>query len=283
MLQGIAREPRRLKLAGRFGEPIHENLIDRIDIDRMGHRLAHQHILKRIALHGAVPAIKGFLVVTEPDHDDAGFEPFKYRNLFTVAQPVDILHGNGGEQVDFARHQCGNRGCGTGDGRKDCLGDIVLGRVPPIGVWRQGCPHARLTRLKHERAGSVGLERCCGHRVPRRLGRAVGLGPVAVHDHPVGNGVGKDRVGRGEHDIDRKLVDHPHFGHRRKPGPDIGLLGIAPLIGKQDIIGRERRSVVEGHALAQIEPPAVLVSSGSQLVASEGSSVMSLPRRMSPS
>jgi hypothetical protein len=39
--------------------------------------------------------------MAEPDHDDAGFQPFEHRDLVAVTQTVDVLHRDGCEHVDF--------------------------------------------------------------------------------------------------------------------------------------------------------------------------------------
>ena len=88
-----------------------------------------------------------------------------------------------------------------------------------------------------------------------RVDRAIGLGPLLVHDDQRRNGVEQDRIDVLGHDIDRMRINRFDFGDAPDVAAHVGAFALSSLERKHDIVGFESISVVELHALAQAEAP----------------------------
>ncbi|MCY1299396.1 hypothetical protein D9M70_489230 [compost metagenome] len=173
-------------------------------------------------------------------------------------QALEILHGRAVCQVDFARKQRCDAGGGRGDRHEFDAVEIVLGRIPPavvldenrLAVWNAG--------FDLERAGTVGVVGGVAFDLGADVGRPLGLvvdQPVLVEHEDVGHVVEEQRVQRIHFDVDRVVVD---LG-----GRDIGGDVAAQWRGRvadaghggNDVVSGEIGTVLELHALAQMEAP----------------------------
>ena len=147
-------------------------------------------------------------------------------------------------------------------GWKIAVSDVAPLVVPPALEGRQLRAQPGLARRDHVGPGAV--------RVGRREVALLDAGPLAVvrlrparvHHHPVGDGVREDRVGRVGVDLDGEGVGRLDARDAREPGARVGLLAAGPLVAEHDVLGVEGRAVMETHALAQGEAPALSLADG---------------------
>ena len=170
-----------------------------------------------------------------------------------------VLHRNRIDQVDVAREQSRNARRIRADRLEHHLVEVVLDLPPPRRIGTEHRLYPWLVACDHERAGAVGLERKCAERPGScwlRLGGAVGLRPCLGDDEPRLPFVVQDRIGRGEHEVDRVVVDLLDLGIGRNAGFQLRAGSARAFGGEHHVIGREGRPVVERHPPAQVEAPA---------------------------
>ena len=73
--------------------------------------------------------------------------------------------------------------------------------------------------------------------------------------YQVAHWANKMGIGRGEHEIDRVVVDFDDLGIHWHAGLHVGAFGPDPDCGKHDVVGREVVAVVEFHAAPQVKAP----------------------------
>ena len=88
------------------------------------------------------------------------------------------------------------------------------------------------------------------------LAGAVGFRPSLRDDEPRLPLVVQDRIGRGEHEVDRVIVDLLDLGIGWDAGLQLRAGPARAFHREHHVVGREGRAVVESHALAQVEAPA---------------------------
>jgi hypothetical protein len=89
----------------------------------------------------------------------------------------------------------------------------------------------------------------------RNLRGTVALGPGLRHDEQHSQFAVEDRVRRMSDDIDRRLVDLARLPDRGEQHAHRRGGRQRALHGKDDVVGGQRRAVVEAHALPQPEAP----------------------------
>ena len=78
-------------------------------------------------------------------------------------------------------------------------------------------------------------------------------GPGLVHHPQLGQLVEQRRICSVADDVDREVIDSPHFLDALNVGLVVGGLFHRPLDREHDIIGGEGCAVVESHFVAQFE------------------------------
>ena len=248
------------QLAGRLGRATHDGGEDGVHVDGTGHRFAHLGILEgvRFTCHGGV--LQRVRFVAKAQHDHARFDAADHLGAFALIDARGVLDRDRVDHVHVTGQQRSHGSRGIVDRCEGGGGDVVLHLVPPARKGLQRGGQARLAVGDNEWPRAVGVQRgVVASFLVRARGR-VGLGPAAVHDHPVGDAVGEQRVGRGGVELHREIVDDFHVGDRRKPAAHIRCFVRGALVAEQHVFGGKGRAVVEGHAFAQHEPPAFAVT-----------------------
>lgn len=163
----------------------------------------------------------------------------------------NVGEGRGAGQVDGAAEQRRHACRLLGDQRNlDGRGGRLAGDEIAL-VGGEGYARARLVSHDLVGAGADGAG--------RERGRRPVLEDVLGHDLAAGAGVGEIAQHRREGavglDLDRQRVDGAHFLHRIELGPVRRSDGfvLQAVDGELDVLGRDRRAVVERRALAQPE------------------------------
>ena len=173
--------------------------------------------------------------------------------------PLDVLQRHRLHQVDLAREQRGDARRVVADRREDDLVEIAVGLAPPVEVLDQHRANRRLALLQAERAGAVGLE--AGGvldplaTIDRTLGLVL-LAPLPAHDLARVVRV-SGRIGYGAlvSISTASVADLAHFLDRARVALHVGAFAGGALECEDDVVGRERRAVVEFDSLAQVEAP----------------------------
>mmetsp|Transcript_7319 Transcript_7319/g.12808 ORF Transcript_7319/g.12808 Transcript_7319/m.12808 type:complete len:323 (-) Transcript_7319:71-1039(-) len=218
----------------------------------MGHRLTDAHVREDVRLS----AKQRRVIVAVAEHDDPRFDPREHVDTIGGIYTVSVLHRHRVDQIDVTGKQGRNSRGRVLDRCEDGLGHVVLDLAPPAVIGHEDRLQIRLARLQHERRGAVDVTGGVILGVARRPFGIIGRGPVAVHHHPVGDGIRKDRLRRGCENIDGVVVHHFDAGYRGEPTRNIAVLRTCALVAEQHVICVESRAVVEGHAFTQVETPA---------------------------
>ena len=166
------------------------------------------------------------------------------------------------DEVDLAGEQRRDARRVGDDRRVDHLVGVALEPsgldAPPVGILREHRLHVRLARLQHVRAGAVRLPRG-DHvlllRVVLRLRRAVLLAPRLAHDVDRVDVLELDRIRAVGRELDGQVVDLLRDARRVGVGAKLRRVGARALEAEHDVVGGERRAVVELDARPQLEAP----------------------------
>ena len=175
-----------------------------------------------------------------------------------AAQPGDVARGRVEDEIDLARDQRRQPRRVVGDRREDDFLDVALDLAPVVRVALVGRLDAGRAARQHVRAGAVRVERRVALFLVLEVERPrdlVLLAPRLAHDPERVEVLEEDRVHRGERELDRRLVDLPRRADAGRVVVDLRGRHLAALHRVHDVVGRERRAVVELHALAQLEAP----------------------------
>ena len=179
----------------------------------------------------------------------------------SVFRRSHVLERRVEHEIDLARAECGQPrrvGADAGEGHVVEVARALVGPAPPGVVALERDAHVGLVALEPERAGAHRI----AHRehlllaveVLRLLG-AVLRAPGLAHHRHVLQLLGPHRVGRGEHEVDRLLVDLLDGGQAAQRERALRRRPLRALDREDRVVGGERRAVVELDAAAQLEAP----------------------------
>ena len=235
----------------------HDTALDGLDVDGLVEGPAHPNVAQ-----GVLPLDVGLLQLlagnVHGQQDDAHGRLLHDTQARRPVHPLDVLQGNRAHHVQLARQQRRHPGGIGRDRREDDFGQIMLGRVPPVGIVDENRLGVRLAGLEDERAGAVGVGAGVAVLPLARIDGGRGarfLGPLLVHDIPGYKVVEQGRVGRIEFDVDREVVDLDHVLHGVKVAPERRVFVGSPLVGENHVIGVEVVAVVELDALPEVKTP----------------------------
>jgi hypothetical protein len=184
--------------------------------------------------------------------------PVQHLARWRAVDALDVLHRHRLHHVDFAGQQRGDAGGVVADRGEDHFLRVAVDLAPVVAVAHEGGAHVRLALAQAERAGAVGAERgrvldaLAAVDRPRGL---VLLAPLLAQDVGGGELVRQDGERRLGLDLDGVVVDLAHFLDVVDVALQVGAFAGGALEREDDVVGGERRAVVELHALAQLEAP----------------------------
>ena len=242
---------------GRRRGAAHHARLDRVDVDGLVERLADAFVLERVlALDAAVEQLIALLVHAEEDR--AQLRALQHGEVGARLDALHVLQRHRFHHVALARQQRGDAGRVVADRREDDLVEIAVDLVPVGEVLDDRRAHRGLALFQAERAGAVGLEAGGVLDALAPIDRALGLvlfTPGLAHHREHGERVGQDRKRRERLDVDHVLADLAHLLDRRDVAAHVAAGVGRALEAEDDVVGSERRAVVEFHALAQLEAP----------------------------
>ena len=213
--------------------PRNEALFDRVDVEQVPQGAAHVGVVERLLAHLDDPPVGvGRLL--------------GHRRVGHVADRVEVLRRHVVEPVDLAAAQAGAGGGRIGEeGKAQLVERRATVPVALVGNAVDAC--AAREALERERTGAVLL-----------------VGEVDLAERLVGDNQHRLRVDEeldalSGVDLDGEVVDrlgrHPLVGrHDRTTGGRHDQIGIGPSgDGVGHVGGRQRRAVVEGHVVADLE------------------------------
>ena len=233
----------------------HGAVVDAGGVDGLVQRLTHALVLERV-LAGRACAGQLIAELVQTQIDGAVFRAFDDLDVGAGLHAGQVLRRWIDHEIDLTRDQRGRAGGGGLDGGEHHFIDVALRRVPPVRILLQDQLHVRLPAHELEGAGAVGIARgevfflAC---VVLRFDGVVLLGPCLVHDARLGQVAQQRGVGALEDQIDGEVVDLLDFLNARHRGDHVRWLGARAGQREHHVVGGERRTIMEFHALAQLE------------------------------
>ena len=244
---------------GRRRLTAHDDLLDRIAVDRHRHGLAHTHIGQRV---GAFDIVIGQIRIAHvhPEKDHAVLRCGAHIQTIGGGNTLKVLHRHVLNEVDLTRQESRHAGRGVLDGgvfdARHIHGEFVL--APVVFIHFKNGAHIRFAADQLVRAGAVGILGGKGVFAPfivLHLHGVVRLGPTFVHHEHVGQVAGHDRVGAVSDDLNGIFVRCPHLRNRGQQFLVIAVRRHRTVQRKDNVLAVELCPVMERHTFAQFEDP----------------------------
>mmetsp|Transcript_42316 Transcript_42316/g.99274 ORF Transcript_42316/g.99274 Transcript_42316/m.99274 type:complete len:578 (-) Transcript_42316:522-2255(-) len=233
----------------------HDAALDRLAVQGQVHGLAHALVFEGVpALDVGVAQLVAALVHHKEDGPD--LRALDDLELARLLDPEEICRRQVGDQVHVTGEEGGHAGRSRLDRQVGQLGDVAAVAAPPVFVLLQLELLIGLPGQEAIRAGACGI----AAREVLVLGLVVGdaarvvlQAPCLAHDEEIGDVLQQHRRGRFQHQVDRVGVDLADLLDARH----VDLHGAQRLAdtvkAEQHIVRRERRTVMELDATAQLE------------------------------
>jgi hypothetical protein len=227
----------------------------------MVERLTHAQVLERVpALDIRIEKLAARLV--HSDEDDPVLGPFEDPDARRPREARHVLRRRIVDEVDLAREQRGDARCIGHDRGVGHLVGVAFEEprldAPPVRVLHEHGLHVGLARLQHVRPGAVRLVRGDHVLFPRvvlRLQSAILLAPRLAHDVDRVDVLELDRVWPAGRELDGIVVDLLRNSGRVRVGAQLRSVAARPLEAEHDVVGGERRAVMELDAPPKVESP----------------------------